>query len=157
VPNGTPTRFAFNSRTLDASCRSSTADASSLALREREPLEGQLQAFVDELHQRDLPLVPGAAVFPHPAKQTTPLALRAGVEVNHVLPERVVIISVRVVSVPHVLRVSASRSMRSCGVTTALLGGVRAGSVPFGPLPPCPTGLAPPRARTEPLRKAYRR
>jgi KUP system potassium uptake protein len=68
----------------------------------RTELEGPLQDFVDELHERDLPRAPGTAVFPHPSKQTTPLALRANVEFNHVLHEHVVIISVQVLNVPHV-------------------------------------------------------
>ena len=46
--------------------------------------------------------VPGMAVFPHPTKDTTPLALRANVALNHVLHERVVIISGRTASVPHI-------------------------------------------------------
>ena len=38
--------------------------------------------------------MPGTAVFPHPTKETTPLALRANVEFNHVLHEHVVLVSV---------------------------------------------------------------
>ena len=48
------------------------------------------------------PGVPGTAVFPHPTKETAPLALRANVEFNHVLHERVVIVSVLSENVPHV-------------------------------------------------------
>jgi K+ transporter len=44
----------------------------------------------------------GTAVFPHPTKPTAPLALRADVESNHVLHERVVIVSVVAENVPHV-------------------------------------------------------
>ena len=46
--------------------------------------------------------MPGTAVFPHPTKETAPLALRANVEFNHVLHERVVIVSVQSENVPHV-------------------------------------------------------
>jgi KUP system potassium uptake protein len=46
--------------------------------------------------------VPGTAVFPHPSKETTPLALRANVRFNHVLHEHVLIVSVRSENVPHV-------------------------------------------------------
>ncbi len=60
---------------------------------QRVALEGQLQAFVDDLHERGVPRVPGAAIFPHPNKATTPLALRANVQHNGVLHERVVIVS----------------------------------------------------------------
>jgi KUP system potassium uptake protein len=68
----------------------------------RTDLEGSLQEFVDELHERRLPRVAGTAVFPHPTKQTAPLALRANVEFNKVLHENVVIVSVQVLNVPHV-------------------------------------------------------
>ena len=46
--------------------------------------------------------MPGTAVFPHPGKDTTPLALRANVEHNHVLHERVIIVSASTANVPHV-------------------------------------------------------
>jgi KUP system potassium uptake protein len=66
--------------------------------------EGPLRAFVDELHamRPPVPRVPGTAVFPNPTIQTTPLAMRANVEHNHVLHESVVIISAHSVRVPHV-------------------------------------------------------
>jgi KUP system potassium uptake protein len=68
--------------------------------------EGPLRAFVVELHEMDPPppRVPGTAVFPNQSKQTTPLAMRANVEHNHVLHQRVVIISVESANVPHVRR-----------------------------------------------------
>ena len=68
----------------------------------RVELEGPLPDFVEELQRRRIPRVPGTAVFPHPTKETAPLALRANVEFNHVLHERVVIVSVQSENVPHV-------------------------------------------------------
>ena len=68
----------------------------------RTKTEGPLRAFVEELQARPLPRVPGTAVFPHPTKDTTPLALRANVEHNHVLHEHVVIVSAAAQNVPHV-------------------------------------------------------
>ncbi|MCD2189739.1 potassium transporter Kup [Actinomycetospora soli] len=68
----------------------------------RTSLEGPLHEFLDEL--TDVPRVPGTAVFPHPTNETAPLALRANVEFNHVLHERVVIVSLEAVDVPHVPR-----------------------------------------------------
>ncbi len=68
----------------------------------RTDKEGPLQDFVDELHEREPTRVAGTAVFPHPNKDTTPLALRANVEFNHVLHEHVVLISVQVLNMPHV-------------------------------------------------------
>jgi KUP system potassium uptake protein len=41
-------------------------------------------------------------VFPHPGKDTTPLALRANVEHNQVLHEYVIILSIETMPVPHV-------------------------------------------------------
>lgn len=68
----------------------------------RTELEGPLPEFVDTMHGKGITRVPGLAVFPHPTNRTAPLALRANVEFNHVLHERVVIISVESENVPHV-------------------------------------------------------
>ncbi len=71
---------------------------------EREEEEGSLIDFVRSLDAADPPIqrVPGCAVFLHIGKRTTPLALRANVEHNHVLHESVVILTVEVERVPHV-------------------------------------------------------
>jgi KUP system potassium uptake protein len=68
----------------------------------RRKQEGSLSEFVDELYERDLPRVAGTAVFPHPGKDTTPLALRANVEHNKVLHHGVLIVSAGSENVPHV-------------------------------------------------------
>jgi KUP system potassium uptake protein len=68
----------------------------------RHELEGPLPAFLDEVHHAGVLRVPGTAVFPHPTKETTPLALRANVQHNHVLHDRVVIISGLTENVPHI-------------------------------------------------------
>ncbi len=72
------------------------------ANRNRE--EGLLREFVRDLGTRDIPVleVPGTAVFLNANPETTPLALRANVEHNHVLHENVVIISIETERVPHV-------------------------------------------------------
>jgi KUP system potassium uptake protein len=41
-------------------------------------------------------------VFPHPNNQTTPLALRSNVALNHVLHEHIVLISGRTANTPHI-------------------------------------------------------
>jgi KUP system potassium uptake protein len=66
--------------------------------------EGPLREFVAALHELDppLPRVPGTAVFLNPSTATTPLALRANVEHNRVLHERVIIVTVRSATVPRV-------------------------------------------------------
>ncbi|MGZ4776737.1 MAG: potassium transporter Kup [Oryzihumus sp.] len=68
----------------------------------RRRKEGPLQEFIDLVHERGVPRVRGTAVFPHPGKDTTPLAMRATVEHNHVLHEHVIVISATAVNVPHV-------------------------------------------------------
>jgi KUP system potassium uptake protein len=68
----------------------------------RAEMEGPLPAFIDDVHRDNIMRVPGTAVFPHPTKDTTPLALRANVAHNHVLHERVVILSGRTANVPHI-------------------------------------------------------
>ncbi len=73
-----------------------------LVTSRRVDLEGELPDFIDELHRRDIHRVPGIAVFPHPSEKTTPLALRANVDHNHVLHEQVLIISGRTAPVPHI-------------------------------------------------------
>ena len=64
--------------------------------------EGPLEEFIAGLRRRHLYRVPGTAVFPHPTKDTTPLALRANVERNHVLHGTIVIITGTTANVPHI-------------------------------------------------------
>jgi KUP system potassium uptake protein len=73
-----------------------------LITERRVAMEGPLPEFVEKLRREPLPRVAGTAVFPHPTKETTPLALRANVRFNRVLHERVVIVSVLSENVPHV-------------------------------------------------------
>jgi len=68
----------------------------------RQAKEGSLREFIDEVRNRGLPRVPGTAVFPHPGKETVPLALRANTYHNHVLHEAVIIVSASAANVPHV-------------------------------------------------------
>jgi KUP system potassium uptake protein len=77
-----------------------------IVTRNRTEAEGSLEEFLDGLAQRDPPLrrVPGIAIFPNPSRTTTPLALRAEVDHLHALHEKVVIVSVEPVGVPHVDR-----------------------------------------------------
>ncbi|MDQ6816106.1 MAG: potassium transporter Kup [Actinomycetota bacterium] len=72
------------------------------ANRSRE--EGPLGEFVEHLDARDFPVVrvPGTAVFLNSDPKTTPLALRANVEHNHVRHETVVILSIQTERVPHI-------------------------------------------------------
>jgi KUP system potassium uptake protein len=73
--------------------------------RNRIAEEGPLDEFLDALCDGDTPIhrVPGTAVFLNPGSTTTPLALRAEVERIHTLQEKVLLVSLERVSVPHVL------------------------------------------------------
>jgi KUP system potassium uptake protein len=72
--------------------------------RNRIAQEGPLEEFLDRCPDQKPPLVrvPGVAVFLNPTKDTTPLALRAEVEHTHTLHEKVLIVSVDTVSIPHI-------------------------------------------------------
>jgi KUP system potassium uptake protein len=74
-----------------------------IVTRNRIREEGPLNDFLETLPEIKPPLVrvPGVAVFLSPTKNTTPLALRAEVQHNHTLHDRVVIVSVDTISVPH--------------------------------------------------------
>lgn len=77
-----------------------------LVTRNRTKQEGSLTEFLDALPVTapQLIRIPGVAVFPHPSTETTPLALRAEVQHISTLHEKVVIVSVDNVSIPHVDR-----------------------------------------------------
>ncbi len=66
--------------------------------------EGSLRTFVNEVRDYDPPVAraPGTAIFLNANPDTTPLALRANVEHNHVLHECVLILSLTTERVPYV-------------------------------------------------------
>ncbi|MYM19810.1 potassium transporter Kup [Brevibacterium sp. 5221] len=72
----------------------------------RADMEGPIDDFVEEVHERGISRVPGVAVYPHGDPTTAPLALRRNVEFNHVLHEHVVILTIKHLGVPHVRRES---------------------------------------------------
>jgi KUP system potassium uptake protein len=74
-----------------------------IVTRNRTEEEGPLRAFVDDVHAMEQPVhrPPRTGVFLNANIKTTPLALRANVEHNHVLHESVVIISIEMTGVPH--------------------------------------------------------
>jgi len=73
-----------------------------LVTEERTVREGSLADFIEQLRDSGLRRIDGVAVFPHPNKDTTPLALRANVEHNRVVHRHVLIVSVTTAGVPHV-------------------------------------------------------
>jgi KUP system potassium uptake protein len=66
--------------------------------------EGSLPDFVKEMHSFDPPVarVPGTAVYLNARRETTPLALRKGVEHSRALHETVVIVSIETTKAPYV-------------------------------------------------------
>ena len=75
-----------------------------IVTRNRVAQEGPLDEFLDGLAAKKPPPIrlPMVGVFLCRDKGTTPLALRAEVEHTNTLPEKVVIVSVDTISIPHV-------------------------------------------------------
>ncbi len=73
-----------------------------LVTERREQEEGALRVFIDDLHEQRprVVRVPGTAVFLNRGRESAPLALRANVEHNRVLHDRVVIVCVETAQVP---------------------------------------------------------
>ncbi|MFI6600283.1 potassium transporter Kup [Nonomuraea sp. NPDC050536] len=69
---------------------------------ERERLEGSLREFVTKLGSRKIQRVAGTAVFLNRGKETTPLAMRANVDHNHVRHDHVVILAIQTEPIPRV-------------------------------------------------------
>jgi KUP system potassium uptake protein len=77
---------------------------STVVSQAREKAEGPLQPFIDEIntHKPPYPRVPGTAVFLNREDETAPLSMRANVNYNHVVHDRVIILSIVVPPVPRV-------------------------------------------------------
>ena len=75
-----------------------------IVTRNREDTEGSLQDFLYRVRMADPPLhrVDSVAVYLSPDKQTTPLALKAEVDHSDVFHNKVLIVSIEMVGVPHV-------------------------------------------------------
>ncbi len=68
----------------------------------RAAAEGPLDDFLACIRDNRPARVPGLAVYPHPDRVTTPLALRNNLQFNHVLHEHNVIVSIVNENVPHI-------------------------------------------------------
>ncbi len=77
---------------------------SEIVVAARIRVEGPLREFIAEITHRTPPLahVPGTAVFLNRAAETAPMAMRANVEHNQVLHDRVIVLSLDTPSVPWV-------------------------------------------------------
>ncbi len=92
--------------------------------------EGPLQDFIDSLETRQpaVKRVPGTAVFLNANAQSTPLAMRANVEHNHVLHARVIIVTIVTERVPHIARAECL----SCDDLGHLTDGITSLTATFG-------------------------
>ncbi len=77
-----------------------------IVTRNRTEAEGSLEEFLERLRFARPPIMrlPGTAIYVAPGVHTTPLAMRTLVEHNRALHERVLIVSVQPVGIPHVDR-----------------------------------------------------
>jgi len=101
-----------------------------IVTRNRVAQEGPLDDFLDGLAGKQPPLtrVPGVAVFLCRDRDTTPLAMRADVEHTHTLHEKVVIVSVDTVSIPHVeIDDRFTVELLGCGLFKVFHVGIRIG------------------------------
>jgi KUP system potassium uptake protein len=75
-----------------------------IVTRNRNREEGPLSEFVEKVRAMKPPMhrAPGTAVFLHANPETTPLALRANLEHNHVVHRSVIILSLKTGTVPRV-------------------------------------------------------
>jgi KUP system potassium uptake protein len=75
-----------------------------IVTRNRQAQEGSLELFLARLAQARPPISrsPGTGIFLSPSQEMTPLALRAQVEHNQVLQEKIVLVTLEPVSVPRV-------------------------------------------------------
>jgi KUP system potassium uptake protein len=75
-----------------------------IVTRNRIDEEGPLQDFLYQLRMADPPIqrVDNVAIYLSPGMTTTPLAMRADVEHHRVFHDKVLIVSIETVSVPHV-------------------------------------------------------
>ncbi len=70
----------------------------------RTKAEGPIDEFIEKMRAKTIPTprLPGVAVYLNPTRESTPLALRVGVERIHALPEQVVIVTVETANAPYV-------------------------------------------------------
>jgi KUP system potassium uptake protein len=73
-----------------------------LVVSRRAQMEGPIGPFIEWLHSDPVTQVPGTAVFLHPDKETAPLAFRENASFNHIVHERVFIVSTSAENVPHI-------------------------------------------------------
>ncbi|GAA4283265.1 potassium transporter Kup [Brevibacterium daeguense] len=70
----------------------------------RRAMEGPLTPFIASLQGSGIRREPGVAVFPHPGRYTTPLAMKQCVKRFHLLHEHVIIVRLVNADVPHIRR-----------------------------------------------------
>ena len=88
--------------TIVALCMLTWRRGTTLVSNRRAKLEGPLSDLLEEIHEHSPTRVPGTAIFLHPNRSTAPLALRENTFFNHVLHEKVLIVSMTSLNVPYV-------------------------------------------------------
>lgn len=73
-----------------------------LVTSRRAQLEGSIESLISWLHTAPVTRVAGTAVFLHPDRKTAPLAFRENASFNHIVHERVFIVSTSSENLPHV-------------------------------------------------------
>ncbi|MGI8621943.1 MAG: KUP/HAK/KT family potassium transporter [Solirubrobacteraceae bacterium] len=70
----------------------------------RVEAEGPLLEFVEHMHRRAgaVQRLPGAAIYLNPSRDTTPLALRVGVDRLRAIPTEIVVVTVETTNTPYV-------------------------------------------------------
>lgn len=70
----------------------------------RDRMEGSLRAFVAEIasHRKELPRIPGTAIFLNRGGDNTPLSMKTNVDHNHMLHEHVIVVAIETPPVPRV-------------------------------------------------------
>ncbi len=75
-----------------------------LVTHSRRAGEGSLSEYLRGLASSAVRRIPGTAIYPHSMLTTTPLALKKNTEINRVLHDNVVIVSIKTLPTPHVPR-----------------------------------------------------
>lgn len=72
-----------------------------LIIMARKESEIPLDIFLSRLEKNPVKRIPGTVIYPHSMVTTTPISLKYNTAINHTLHDRVVIVSIKTVPVPH--------------------------------------------------------
>lgn len=75
---------------------------SEVVQKRRSEIEGPMRKFVQQLREEPVQRVPGTAIYPHADPATTPFALKSNCAFNHVIHERIIVVKMATLDIPHV-------------------------------------------------------